>query len=46
MMKYILLALFLVGCSNEPLVRIDASDNILNVGKYRQDQIINFRSKQ
>jgi len=45
-MKYIFLALFLVGCSNEPLVRIDASENTLNIGDYKKDQIINFRSKQ
>ena len=33
------------GCT-EPLISIDASDNTMNVGKYRQDQTINFRSKR
>jgi len=35
-----------VGCISSPLLSIDASDNTMNVGKYRQDHVINFRSKR
>jgi len=47
-MKYILVAaLILGGCSTEPLMQIDNSNNTLNVGsKYKDDRVINFRSKR
>ena len=36
----------IIACT-EPLITIDSSNNVLNVGsKYKDDRIINFRSKR